>query len=141
MTPQHVKVERRAVVAVVARRDRLLAIRRSAHVIAPGRICFPGGGIEDGESEEAALIRELDEELNLRIQPVRRLWQSVTRWRHALSWWLSDIEDDSEPQANPAEVAEVLWLTPEELLAIGNMLDGNEEFLIALRRGEIKLTR
>jgi len=141
MIHQHAKVERHCVVAVVARQDRLLAIRRSAQVIAPGRICFPGGGIENGESEEAALIRELHEELNLKIRPVRRLWQSVTRWKHALSWWLSDIVDDSEPQANPAEVAEILWLTPEEMLTTGNILDGNEEFLIALRRGEIKLVR
>jgi len=31
----------------------------------PGDICFPGGAVEDGESPEAAVIRELTEELLL----------------------------------------------------------------------------
>lgn len=76
---------RRGVVAVVTRADRFLVIRRSAHVVAPGAFCFPGGGIEPGENEEQALVREFLEELNAAIEPVRLLWRSVTPWETQLA--------------------------------------------------------
>ncbi len=53
--PPELRIRRRGVVAVVMRGDRFLTIRRSAEVLAPGKYCFPGGGIEAGETEVAAL--------------------------------------------------------------------------------------
>jgi len=50
------------VVAVILRGERFLVICRSQQVRAPGMYCFPGGGIEPGETEEQALRRELLEE-------------------------------------------------------------------------------
>jgi 8-oxo-dGTP diphosphatase len=47
--------------------DRLALVRFEF----PGRVVWatPGGGIETGEAEEHALVRELGEELGLRLQP------------------------------------------------------------------------
>src|SRR5205823_6513371 len=59
----------RGVLAVLERRGKLLLIRRAAGVRAAGVWCFPGGTIEPGESEEAALAREIREELNLVVAP------------------------------------------------------------------------
>ena len=56
---------KRGVVGVIIRCDKLLIIRRSLTVTAPGRLCLPGGGIEEGETESEALVREMDEELAL----------------------------------------------------------------------------
>ena len=66
---------RRGVVGVVVRDGRMLVIRRSRSVVAPLVYCFPGGGIEAGESEEEALVREFREEIGVTIRPVRRLWR------------------------------------------------------------------
>ncbi len=33
----------------------------------PGKFCLPGGGVEDGESQEKALIREIWEETHIRL--------------------------------------------------------------------------
>lgn len=51
-----VKVVRHGVVAVVVENRRWLVIRRSQCVVAPGKYCFPGGGIETAETEEQALF-------------------------------------------------------------------------------------
>jgi 8-oxo-dGTP diphosphatase len=130
-------IQRRGVVAVIARGELLLAIRRSPHVPAPGKICFPGGGLEAGESEEDALVRELREELGLAVRPIRRLWTSETPWRVALSWWRAEVDDPVHHQKDPFEVSEVLWLAPRELIAHPDLLTSNQEFLTALLDGTI----
>jgi 8-oxo-dGTP diphosphatase len=130
---------RRGVVAVVSHRGRLLVIRRSRNVVAPGAICFPGGGIESGESEDEALVREIHEELGAAIEPVRRLWRSITAWNVDLTWWMAHLDPATPLLPNPAEVESVHWLTPDELLELPELLTSNREFLHALRRGEIVL--
>jgi 8-oxo-dGTP diphosphatase len=52
--------------AVIVRGDRVLLARRPDHVHLGGRWEFPGGKCEPGESHEACLQRELDEELGVR---------------------------------------------------------------------------
>ncbi len=44
--------------AVIERDERLLIIRQAEGIAAPGAYCFPGGGIEKGETEAEALVRE-----------------------------------------------------------------------------------
>ena len=58
---------------MIFRDKRLLVIRRSQTVTAPGTLCLPGGGIEEGETEREALLREMQEELNLDVTPIRLL--------------------------------------------------------------------
>lgn len=122
-------------VAVIRRREdgRLLVIRRSETVAAPGKLCFPGGGIEAGEDEATALCRELREELRIEITARRYLWRNVTPWGVDLAFWAADIAADQTITPEPAEVAEVLWLELEELLAHADLLRSNHAFLEALR--------
>ena len=127
------------VVAVIRRADQLLVIRRSQHVVAPGAHCFPGGGIEAGESMEVALVRELQEELNVDIVPVRQIWRSVTPWRVELFWWLARLAPEASPRPAPAEVESFRWCTVEELAGLGDLLESNRQFLAALARNEIDL--
>ena len=49
---------RRGVVGVVVEGGRLLVIERSQTVEAPGMFCFPGGGIEPGEAEQAMRLSD-----------------------------------------------------------------------------------
>ena len=139
-SPNSFEPVRYGVVAVVPRGGELLVIRRSELVLAPRAICFPGGGIEPGESEQEALIRELQEELAVEVLPVRCLWRSVTAWRIALAWWLASLSPEASLSPNPAEVESVHWLAPDEILAHPDLLQGNAGFLEAICRGEIDLT-
>lgn len=132
-------IERRGVAAVVIRAERLLVIRRAAGVAAPGRLCFPGGGVEPGESEAEAVRREFREELGEEARPVRRLWTSVTAWRVELAWWTARLDPAAVLRPNPAEVAEVLWLTAGELAACDELLSSNRDFLHAWADGRFDL--
>ncbi len=129
----------RGVVAVVVREQKLLVIERSQLVRAPGMFCFPGGASEEGESEPAALARELIEELALAAAPVRRLWNSVTPWGVALSWWLATIGEGTNPEPNAAEVASCHWLSVAEFRRLEKLLASNLEFLDAWERGEFEI--
>lgn len=130
---------RRGAVAVLVREGRVLVVRRSQWVVAPGAYCFPGGAIEGTESEEEALVREIREELGLTVAPVRRLWQSVTPWHVELAWWLAKLEDAREPVPDPAEIESALWCTPQEMAALVGLLPSNQAFLDALGHGAIAL--
>lgn len=127
---------RRGAVAVIVREGRFLVIRRSAAVVAPGAYCFPGGAIEAGETEEAALVREIHEELGVPVRPVRRLWQSTTPWGVELAWWLAALEPNDHPLPNPSEVESIVWLTGEQMRLTPGLLESNRHFLDALAREE-----
>lgn len=119
------------VVAVILRADRFLVIRRSQFVRAPGRFCFPGGGILAGEDQATALIRELREELNVDVLPLRRLWNNVTPWGVSLAWWHAELTENALLEPNPQEVESIHWLCVEEVLALPELLESNREFLAA----------
>ena len=135
----HALPRRRGAVAVIERAGALLVIRRSQIVVAPGAYCFPGGGIEPGESEVEALVRELLEELQVEVRPLRRLWSSVTPWNVELAWWHAGMSADAIPQPAPAEVESVHWYTLAEMAELPNLLESNRQFLAAIERREIVL--
>ena len=130
---------RRGAVAIILRGEKMLVIRRSRSVVAPLTYCFPGGGIEPGESEAEALVREVREELGVAIRPTRRLWQCVTAWKVELAWWRAELEDHAAPQPNPAEVESVHWFTPAEMARLPDLLDSNRVFLEMVEGGRLTL--
>jgi 8-oxo-dGTP pyrophosphatase MutT (NUDIX family) len=128
---------KRGVVAVIPRDGQVLVIRRSPFVVAPGAYCFPGGGVEEGETPPEALKRELREELGVGVLPQRCLWESITPWQVELQWWLARLVAGAKPQANPAEVDAFAWVTLDRMAELPQLLASNRAFLQAIDRGEI----
>ncbi len=126
-------------VGIIARNQKLLVIRRADGIRAAGMLCFPGGGIEEGESESEALCRELREELDADIRPGQCVWRSVTTWGVDLAWWTASLSADSDLTPNPDEVADIYWHTIEEMAVLPDLLESNHNFLTAYRDGEFRL--
>jgi 8-oxo-dGTP diphosphatase len=59
---------KRVVAALIVRAGKVLICQRTRHQPMPLKWEFPGGKIEPGETAEAALDRELEEELGIRAQ-------------------------------------------------------------------------
>ncbi len=130
-------IKRRAVAAIAHDNEKFLVIQRSHLVVAPLHFCFPGGGIEPGETEAEAVIRELNEELNLQVEPLRQVWQSNTPSGYELFWWTIKIHDLANIRPN-AEVAIWGWYSEEDMAKLQPLLSSNVEFLKRLATGEIR---
>lgn len=62
--------------AIIYFGDKILVVQRSESMVLPLKWEFPGGKIEENESEEDCIKREIKEELNIEIDLVKRLTPS-----------------------------------------------------------------
>lgn len=124
MNDERHRYDRLGVVALIENAEDYLIIRRSRNVVAPGKLCFPGGGIEPGETPEQAVEREIFEELGVPSRAIAELGQSVTPWNVHLRWFSLELLFD-RLSPNPAEVEEILWMSLEEMLDHPDILENN----------------
>jgi 8-oxo-dGTP diphosphatase len=101
----------RVVVGAVLRDayGRVLAARRER----PAGWELPGGKVEPGETEPAALVRELREELGITVEVGARVGPDVPIGADLLLHAWTAALADGEPAA--LEHAELRWLAPDEL--------------------------
>jgi len=124
--------------AAVVRDGRLLAARRTTPPAAAGRWELPGGKVDRGETPDAALVRELAEELGCRVE--------VDRWldgeqpigdTHLLRAAVcrlvagepaAGVDHDELRWLGSAELEDVDWLEPDRpfIPALRTVLLGSE---------------
>jgi 8-oxo-dGTP diphosphatase len=108
--------ESRVVVgAAIIEGDRVLACERANPPEVAGKWEFPGGKVEAGESEIAALVRECAEELAVRVEVGDRVGEDVPLGRRptVLRVYLARLVDGDQPQR--LEHAQLRWLAADEL--------------------------
>jgi 8-oxo-dGTP diphosphatase len=66
----------KVICAAIVINDKFLVVQRSEKMSLPLKWEFPGGKIEANETEEECIIREIKEELNIEINPTKRLTPS-----------------------------------------------------------------
>ncbi|WP_369167993.1 NUDIX domain-containing protein [Streptomyces sp. R28] len=120
--------QREAIVAVLLRADRVLAIRRGPAVQRPGYWQPLSGKVEPGETQPEAVVREVREEVGLTVVPLAKVWESETDdGSFRLHWWTARA-DTGDVVPVPREVGEARWVTPEEFLSLDPVFDGDREF-------------
>ncbi|MFI7404322.1 NUDIX domain-containing protein [Streptomyces sp. NPDC049541] len=120
--------KREAIVAVLRRGGRVLAIRRGPGVPRPGYWQPLSGKVEPGETQEQAVVREVREEVGLTVSPLAKVWESETDdGLFRLHWWTAEAAT-GEIVPDPVEVADTRWVTPQEFLALTPVFDGDREF-------------
>lgn len=128
-----------AVVAVIFDGSRFLTIKRSRHVKAPGAIAFAGGGVEPGETQEQAIVREMKEELGVDVVPIQAVWKFCTARGVELHFWQVEIVPGQTIRIEPDEVEMYAWHTPDSLRRQRNLIASAIPFLDCLEAGEIVL--
>jgi 8-oxo-dGTP diphosphatase len=118
------------VVAALVRAGRVLLVHRSPDRRAyPGVWDLPGGHIEAGETELAALTREMHEELGVQIATgsaihLCRLDAGRGGESVRLSAWLVGEWEGTPTNVAPDEHDEIRWFRPEELPPVAHELLG-----------------
>jgi A/G-specific adenine glycosylase len=103
--------------AVIWKKDRFLITLRPPRGLLGGLWEFPGGKKESGESLEECLIREIREELNIRIQIRSRLVSvnhAYTHFKITLHAFECDYKEGSL-RPDPESVTDYKWITMSEL--------------------------
>jgi 8-oxo-dGTP diphosphatase len=110
---------------------RVLAARRCYPADVAGRWEFPGGKVDDGETPDAALVREVGEELGCRVAVSGWLGPEVAV-RPGLVLRVGTAElVDGEPVPRPGQHDAVRWLRGDELDLV-DWLEADRPFVDAL---------
>ena len=67
---------------------------------------------------QQALVREMIEELGIRVTPKGYVWQSRSIRGIELNWWRAEIVEGEIIKPNPAEVESFQWMTKEQMLEL-----------------------
>ncbi|MBM76121.1 MAG: hypothetical protein CMK59_12030 [Proteobacteria bacterium] len=103
------------VAGVFFSKNKVLVALRPLNKSSGGLWEFPGGKVDDGESPKEALIRELFEELNVRVSVLNFIAQSRAEVNNRrIKMLLFEVRLDSGTLF-PKEHEEIRWVTPEEL--------------------------
>src|SRR5690606_3172329 len=113
-SPPSMKI--RVVASVIERGDRLLVCQRPAHKRHGAPWEFPGGKVEEGESDFDAVARELEEELGVRVLEVGGELFSMADPGSPFVIAFLPVEIEGEPRC--LEHAALAWVTDEELLSL-----------------------
>ncbi|HXT85698.1 MAG TPA: (deoxy)nucleoside triphosphate pyrophosphohydrolase [Verrucomicrobiae bacterium] len=128
------------VAAVVMRDGKILACQRSASGKFPLKWEFPGGKIQPNEVPQAALARELEEELNVAAKIGPQLFRTCHKY--------AEMNESVElfffkAEIGPSEVENRIfnalkWIEPKKLSEL-DFLDADRAFIQKLAREEIGL--
>ncbi|GAA5028910.1 pyrimidine (deoxy)nucleoside triphosphate diphosphatase [Streptomyces siamensis] len=120
--------QREAIVAVVRRKERVLVIQRGPLARLSGYWAPLSGTLEAGETQAEALVREVHEEVGLRVSPVAKVWESQTEdGTFRLHWWTAEAEE-GDVVLHPGEVSDARWVTPEEFSRLQPVFETDRVF-------------
>ena len=105
------------VAAVVEQQGRFLVTRRLHGTHLGGYWEFPGGKVHQGETHEAALEREIAEELNAGISNLQKIFQTAHTYPERtveLHFFRGELTRDPQPVLGQ----EIRWIARDEFISL-----------------------
>ncbi|MBS9525261.1 (deoxy)nucleoside triphosphate pyrophosphohydrolase [Litoribacter alkaliphilus] len=101
--------------AVIIKNGLILAVQRNATQSNPLKWEFPGGKIENGESETDCLLREIQEELEIKVKLDQRLTPVQCNYERNPIELIPYLVTHLSGAIQLQEHIDFKWLLPEEL--------------------------
>jgi len=105
-----------AIIVLVERGQELL-LARSKH-FAPGRYSVIAGFVEPGETLEETVVREIQEEVGIRIKEIRYFGSQSWPFPHQLMIGFTATYHSGEITLNDGEIEDARWFAPDNLPTI-----------------------
>ena len=103
---------------ITDKNGQILVTQRGAAMRLPLKWEFPGGKVEAGETAAACVVREIAEELSLKVRIIERLTSYVSGDGEGAIRLIPFLCEITEGEIKLAEHEAFQWLFPEELLQL-----------------------
>jgi len=127
-------LEGHGVVVIIKQGDKILLLKDSRELML-GYWGPPHGRCEPTDnSEEETVVREVMEETNLKVKPIKKLWTTEADTKiKTVSFWEADLVG-GEIKIDPSESSEYGWFTVDEALKL-KLYPGTKNFLELVKDG------
>lgn len=105
----------KVVCAIIENNGKTLVVQRSETMKLALKWEFPGGKIEDNETETESLKREIKEELHIEINPTTRLTPSIYHYPNLSIKLIPFVSQLISGELKLIEHKQALWLPKSEL--------------------------
>ena len=126
-------------IAAIIKKDNKFLLLKESRDLLFGLWKPPSGRAEEFDlDEEATVMREVKEETDLEVKPIKKLWTTKADTKvKTVSFWLAEIIG-GDLKIDEREASEFKWATTDEALEL-KLYPGTKKFFEKVKAGKIEI--